>query len=477
MTALPEQELLVQIQSAGITLDHSARLDSLRLKTVAPGGFMEATWVVADRSPYADILPPEGARVEISDHQGRFRTARLSRRDPAFYHGGATWDFTARGYAEHLTDDCYTASRFWEAGTSLDTIVTEVIRDLCPDLEGLDPDSDSTGQKLLARSPDMLLKTPQEIIKEILKLGSDQHESLFWYVWDGAPGAGAKPRLLIKRRHTTPDYYVSLEHGAGVKSADDLQDLYNRVVVLWAGGAVVVDDEDSQRAHDEGGYGVRRTLRLDKRKEIASRENAEALARTELARAKALKLYGNTITIPNTAPIIDRNGKTVPLWRVEAGKVIQVRDLLVGETTTENIFWIAQTDFSERPPVLQITPEAIDKASEALAVLVGGSQPGFVTGASVTAPIVVTPPGGGGGGGIVTPPGELVPVPELLNWQIFTDVPSDKDPLAPGKAQTLIYAKGGKFYYRAGESGPATRIADELDIAEARRFGLIMGGF
>jgi hypothetical protein len=341
----------------------------LTMTTISPGGCGELRFSYETRPPYLGLIDlVENDRVEVFDSQGLIWRGRLEVRRPKIAYGSGIWQITALGYAASLRDRVYHGVTFWNAGTAIETIFTDVRNALCPDISTSNALITATGRTLNGSSRDVNGQGAQEIYEQARIIGNSAYQTLYWHVWEGPPGIANKAELELVGRPSTPAYHIGLVQGAEVDLEWNLSNLYNRILIKWGTGTdhTQVDHLDSQAARPLG-YGVVRTKYIvsDLINNFTDAQNAGGSILNETYRVRAM---AHAIRIPGTALIEDAAGSRVPPWRVRAGGIVRIRELKAGGIAIQDYdFLVAQTTWDEDAGILTLTPEGLEDLTHMIA--------------------------------------------------------------------------------------------------------------
>jgi uncharacterized membrane protein YgcG len=369
--------------------DHSPKLSGLTIQTSIPGGEESASWQLTDGDPYTELAPP-AVEVEIRDRLGRFRHMRLEKPSGRFENREGDLKFVARGWSSHAGDDKFADSMVFLAGTTIEQCFIQARDMLCPLFSNSNARIVATGKTLATDSEDFGGKSAQDVFNWAAGLGGVQ-----WGIWSQSDGP---PVLVVEYPPTEADYVIILSENASADLGWDLQTLYNRVLLKWAGGYVYADDLVNQKPYPDG-VGVRRTYFVDMANAVTNEGDAQLIADDILTNFGELAISGLGITIPFGTTVHGANGDDVAPWMVEAGRRVIIQDLTLPETLLRNTFIIQTTVYDEDNGdlTLQPVPEDVvtDLVLRAQQKTVGsslGSSAGSVSGGGGSS-------GGSGGGG------------------------------------------------------------------------------
>ena len=295
----------------------------------AIGGPEEATWELQKgRVPNANELPPPGSKVELFDDNpqpywvGRIEYPEVSPfmvTDDAY---SGAYKYLARGMSSHLDDDRYDVSGVYPGGQDTQLVMSGVTSVLCPDIDAFTPLAQSTFRILREDSDSVLGLSAQEIVSSLATLGTFSGEQVLWAV---RPYAG-NVALEIRPRPTVVRYAVDLSQLTQAPFSWPLQIIFNKIILRWARGVTIVTDSASIAE-----LGFTRTKFIDAADRIDSEETAQWVANVTLTRLSNIRPVGSGITIPWPLEITE-SGVPVPLWRVQAGYVIEVTGYITGSS-------------------------------------------------------------------------------------------------------------------------------------------------
>lgn len=380
------------------TWDLTNLATSLRLTNMSPGGHGEAVIEYEDVDPVS--VPAPGSRVVISDELGPYWVGRVEEPAVAFRPGGGRVTITCQGYGASASDQRVSTTLAWNPitgepypkfpqGMSLHDAFKAVTIQLCPDFGFVDGNI-HVGATLAGDSQQLWGKSAQEIYNEICSLGADfgngnvQDEPIYWHVYSGEamnPGSGDSATYLEVRYRSTPPvpaYVIDMADCDETEFSWPLKYVANRVIVQWGdeqgnGGTVTATDSTSKSGYPNG-VQIWRDHFLDGTSHISTYYEAWAVAHAVLARFARLRAVGRQIRIKYPMVVTDNNGQPVPLWRVLAGRFIQINGLSTDDDLvngTGSQFFISETEWDEYNRELTILTEEV----ETLASVVGRVTP------------------------------------------------------------------------------------------------------
>lgn len=343
--------------------DLSDKVENLTLHTQLNGGFGKCQFTVGMRIQEAwNWLSTEGKRgyhfnrVLVSEDQETIWEGRIISVELNVQSNKQSVRINAQGYWGSTQDQYYTATgnTDWTAssGHQIHDIIKEMLTEECPDINSDQTNIADTTRDLVGL--DLTTKEyPQTRINELLRLGDSDGSVWFFAIWEDR-----KP-YLFKRAVTNVDWYVWLEDLQDLRLEQQANDLRNAVLpfVGTTEGTTVTDAS---------------SLALFPRREMkwdlpdGANANTQADAATVQAgerglprQAQAFKISGR---IYRSTGVAGGRLEEVPKWRVRAGEVIRIQDLVPVTASTPSLddvrtFYIMETNYDANADVLSLQPD------------------------------------------------------------------------------------------------------------------------
>jgi hypothetical protein len=263
----------------------------------------------------------------------------------------------AFGYWAATRDQLYSDNDHtdWTSGSGheIDDIVKEMLTQECPDINS-DQSNIAAGTRDLAGIDLSAYNYPQFYINELTKVSDDDGGAWFFAIWNDR-----KP-YLFKRNVTNVDWIVYLENVHNLTLNQSAATLRNAVTPVVSGTAgTTVTDTSSLALYP------RRELRVDL--QAGANANTQANAATAAVTEKALPRQSQGFQIrgtiyASTATATGGRFEEAPLWRVRAGDVLRIQDLVPSSAATPALddvrtFYVMGTNYNADTNILNIQPD------------------------------------------------------------------------------------------------------------------------
>jgi len=345
--------------------DLSDKVENLVMQTQLNGGFGLCQFIVGMRIQEAwNWLSTENRRgyhfnrLLVSEDQNVIWEGRIISVELQVQRNKQGVKVIAQGYWGSTQDQYYTSTgnTNWSSGSGhqVHDIIKEMLTEECPDINSdqtniADTTRDLAGINLAVK------EYPQTRINELLRLGDSDGSVWFFAIWEDR-----KP-YLFKRAATTVDWYVWLDDLQDLRLEQQANDLRNAVLpfVGTTEGTTVTDAS---------------SLLLFPRREMkwdlptGTNSNTQADAATVQAgerglprQAQAFKISGRIYRATGAVGATGRLEES-PKWRVRAGDVIRIQDLVPVTAATPALddvrtFYIMETKYDANADVLSIQPD------------------------------------------------------------------------------------------------------------------------
>jgi len=352
------------LSSPTLIEDLTDKVEGLQFSTALNGGFHSCTFTLATDLGYAwNYLSREGKRGyhfnRITVHEDKIliwegRIVDIELNILAARHN---LKVTAHGYWGSMKDQFYTDSggTDWSSGSGhqMHDIIKEVLDDECPDINSDQTNIDDSSRDLAGI--DFTTKEyPQDIVNKLTDLSDSDGSIWFFAIWEER-----KP-YFFKRAVTQVDYYVWLEDLSDLRLQQSAVQLRNAILPF-----VGTTEGTTQTDATSLALYPRRELKLSLN--TGSNANTQADAAAASAVEKSLPRQQQSFSIDGrvySALAGDSGGRLqeVPLWRVRAGEVIRIQDLVPNSAATPALddvrtFYIMETDYAADKNVLKIQPD------------------------------------------------------------------------------------------------------------------------
>ena len=344
--------------------DLTEKVSGLKMSTALNGGFHMCSFRISVSLGKAwNYLSREGKRgyhfnrVTVHEEQRLIWEGRVMDIELQIEAGHQGLDIACMGYWSSMNDQYYTDNdgTDWTSGSGhqIDDIIKEVLTDECPDISS-DQTNIAAGSRDLA-GIDFSTKTyPQDVVNELTKNSDDDSTVWFFAIWDN------RVPYLFKRAVTQVDHYVWLADLGDLKLNQSASGLRNAIVPF------VGDTEGTTQTNTTSlALYPRREHKL--RMQTGANANTQSDASTTLAEEKGFPRQQQSFRVTGrlynaVAGNAGARLEEIPLWRVRAGEVIRIQDLVPATAATPTLddvrtFYIMETEYDADTNTLTIQPD------------------------------------------------------------------------------------------------------------------------
>lgn len=358
-------------QSTPVSLGHIENAYGLSFTTILPGGCGYCTFRAPGRINVVPTWANYGYEVRLLDGGVVFWAGRMEDIFGGFDMGGEFWEITAYGWGVHMDDQIDDTEDV--ANTVTSTAISNFITNWT---SKFDVSTIAASGYTIANAGAVTLKLlhGRQMLAFLTRFGDSAFNTQQWHVY---PQPNGDIEITVEDRPTTADIYLSLRYFESFRGGLYGERLANQVQVRYNGGASTATRNDTTlQGAGPAGWGFIRTFPIVV-PEIVSATDAAQIGDTVLTEAKTKRLGATALTLKRQAFIIDPNGYRVEPWRVRAGDMVQIPDLMsatgaVGSLQWNNSFVIAGTRWDEDSQILQITPERHDLSLQEVVAKVKG---------------------------------------------------------------------------------------------------------
>jgi len=345
--------------------DLTERVMGLKFGTALNGGFKMCTFTLGTGIGAAwNWLSREGKkgyhfnRITIHEEQTLVWEGRISDISLQVQSGQQTIAVIAQGYWASTHDQYYSdddGSRTdWTSGSGheIHDIIKEVLTAECPDINS-DQTNIATGSRDLAGINLSAKEYPQAIINNLTALSDSDGAVWFFAIWDN------RIPYLFKRAVTQIDWYVWLADLGNLRLQQSALELRNAIIPTVGGTAGTTQTDATSLV-----LYPRRELKISL--PTGTNANTQADAAGTAASEKALPRQQQSFSVSGkiyrTAGDAGGRLEETPLWRVRAGEVIRIQDLVPSSAATPALddvrtFYIMETNYNADSNVLTIQPD------------------------------------------------------------------------------------------------------------------------
>ena len=314
-------------------------------------------------------LPISGSPWAMPAILGKFYELRVLDAESIFWIGrmedfklhigrdGMYWDVTAYGYGVNLDDQAYTAQNV--AGVATGTIADNAITNLTQKIGARSVTATSVSISA-ATAVNLKLLKASVVVNWAAKFGDSAFNPQIWYVY---PDADATVRFTFKDRPATPDLYISAQDMDLLDFGLLGRQLGNRVIVQYNDGAsAVTRNNTALQGAGPNGWNFIKAVNVFA-PEITQSADANQLGDAVLQKVQTTYMFASNVSLRPNARIVDSNGQLVKPWRVKAGQLVQLTDIIPAEgaltnLTFNNSFLVARVAWDEDRQALSLTPES-----------------------------------------------------------------------------------------------------------------------
>ena len=364
------------LASPSLIEDLTERVMGLKFGTALNGGFKFCSFSLATGIGAAwNWLSREGKkgyhfnRITIHEEQILVWEGRISDITLRVEEGRQLIGVVAQGYWGSTRDQYYSdddGSRTdWTSGSGdqIDDIIKEVLTAECPDINS-DQTNIAAGSRDLAGINLSAREYPQTIINNLTALSDDDGSVWFFAIWDN------RVPYLFKRVATQIDWYVWLEDLGNLRLQQSASELRNAIIPTVGGTAGTTQTDATSLA-----LYPRRELKVALQTGTNANTQADAagMAVVEKALPRQQQSFSVSGRIYRTSGDTGGRLEQTPLWRVRAGEVIRIQDLVPSSAATPGLddvrtFYIMETSYDADTNVLTIQP---DRRSRRLSSIIG----------------------------------------------------------------------------------------------------------
>ena len=346
-------------------------VEGLRFTTVSPGGCGVLSFRLPPQNEALAVPPYLGFdyKVEVWDAgvciwSGVMDPPSLVMDARDSYH----WEVTATGWGVLLSAQFDNTQNVQNQQTS--TVVSSAITNLVPEFArtGFATSITATGFTLSNTAAINLAWLTG--VAQITWAGRFGDSSDARQVFTVYPDDDGTVWFTFAPQSTTPDYSVQIRDAAGARLGGNRHAYANRATVRYNGAASSVSSNDTT-LQGEGPAGVDHIHELlwvlD---ELTQSADATQAANALLEAHKALRLAPNgPMVLSFSTTVHDADGQLVKPWRIRAGNVMLLTDVLATEAPDTNLalwpqFLIAETDVNEEAQTVTLTPESFETYME-----------------------------------------------------------------------------------------------------------------
>jgi len=344
--------------------DLTERVSNLRISTSLNGGFQFCSFRLSSSIGEAwNYLSREGKRgyhfyrLVVNEEQRVIWEGRVSEIQlliEAQYQG---LEIKAFGYWSSMRDQFYTDNdgTDWTSGSGhqIDDIIKEVLTDECPDINS-DQSNIAAGSRDLAGIDFSTKAYPQDIVNDLTKNSDDDNSVWFFAIWEN------RIPYLFKRAVTQVDHYVWLESLDDLRLTQSATELRNAILPFVGSTEGTTQTNTTSLA-----LYPRREFKVSLK--TGTNANTQGDAATTAAEERGFPRQQQSFTVSGriyNAVAGDAGARLeeIPLWRVRAGDVIRIQDLVPATAATPSLddvrtFYIMETEYDADTNTLTVQPD------------------------------------------------------------------------------------------------------------------------
>ena len=344
--------------------DLTDRVSNLRISTSLNGGFQFCSFRISSSIGEAwNYLSREGKRgyhfyrLVVNEEQRVIWEGRVSEIQlliEAQYQG---LEIKAFGYWSSMRDQFYTDNdgTDWTSGSGhqIDDIIKEVLTDECPDINS-DQSNIAAGSRDLAGIDFSTKAYPQDIVNDLTKNSDDDNSVWFFAIWEN------RIPYLFKRAVTQVDHYVWLESLDDLRLTQSATELRNAILPFVGSTEGTTQTNTTSLA-----LYPRREFKVSLK--TGTNANRQGDAATTAAEERGFPRQQQSFTVSGriyNAVAGDAGARLeeIPLWRVRAGDVIRIQDLVPATAATPSLddvrtFYIMETEYDADTNTLTVQPD------------------------------------------------------------------------------------------------------------------------
>ena len=352
------------LSSPTLIEDLTDRVSNLKMTTGLNGGFLLCNFrITVSLGESWNYLSREGKRgyhfnrVTVHEEQRLVWEGRISEIQLQITEDQQALEITAFGYWSSLRDQFYTDSggTDWSSGSGheIHDIIKEVLDDECPDINS-DQTNIASGSRDLAGIDFTTKAYPQDIINDLTKNSDDDNSVWFFAIWDN------RVPYLFKRSVSQVDHYVWLADLGDLKLNQSATDLRNAILPFVGSTEGTTQTNTTSLA-----LYPRREFKLSL--QTGTNANTQGDAATTAAEERGFPRQQQSFRVTGRiynviAGDAGARLEEIPLWRVRAGDVIRIQDLVPATAATPTLddvrtFYIMETEYEADTNTLIVPPD------------------------------------------------------------------------------------------------------------------------
>jgi len=342
--------------------DLTQRIENLCFSTLLHGGFGECTFdlICSLGEVWEWRLKRYFYRLIIREVDTVFWEGRLE--DIEFILKGLRVTFL--GYWRNLADEPYNDTATWSAGGphTADDIIKAMLTANCPQISADQSNIQDPGLNLMPQTfnDDQY---PIDLVRLLAEFSDSTQRIWYFAIWaDRIP-------YFFPRNTATIDWYVWLPNMHSIRLMASAKDFWSRVYSVYLSSGTKTRTATATNTEAEAKY-IKRVRAVTGLGEISA---AAALSRRDMELDYRKEIQQQTDALIVTA-VYDSNGKSRDLWRVRAGDVVRIVDLVPASADLDAVsldalrtFYIVETRYDAARARLTLVP---DRESRRLAVSV-----------------------------------------------------------------------------------------------------------
>jgi hypothetical protein len=339
--------------------DLTQRIENLRFSTLLHGGFGHCTFdlVCSLGEVWEWRLKRYFYRLVIREVDTVIWEGRLE--DIEFTLKGLRVTFL--GYWRNLADEPYNAS--WGVSpTYADEIIKDMLTNKCPQIAADQSNIQSPGLDITPQTFDDD-RYPIDLVRLLAEFSDSTQQVWYFAIW-----ADRIPHFF-PRNTSTVDWYVWLRNVDSIRLMASAKEFWSRVYSVYLSSGTKTRTATSTDSEAEAKY-IKRVRAVTGLGEISAAA-AESRRDMELEYRKEIQQQTDAFVV---TAVYDDKGKSRDLWRVRAGDVVRIADLVPASTDLDAVsldalrtFYIVETRYDAARARLTLVP---DRESRRLAVSV-----------------------------------------------------------------------------------------------------------
>ena len=344
--------------------DLTERVSNLRITTALNGGFQFCSFRISSSIGEAwNYLSREGKRgyhfyrLVVNEEQRVIWEGRISEIELQIESENQGLEISAFGYWSSMRDQFYTENdgTDWTSGSGhqIDDIIKEVLTDECPDINS-DHSNIAAGSRDLAGIDFSTKAYPQDIVNDLPKNSDDDNSVWFFAIWEN------RIPYLFKRAVTQVDHYVWLESLDDLRLNQSATELRNAILPFVGSTEGTTQTNTTSLA-----LYPRREFKISLK--TGTNANTQGDASTTEAEERGFPRQHQSFRVSGriyNAVAGDAGARLeeIPLWRVRAGDVIRIQDLVPATAATPSLddvrtFYIMETEYDADTNTLTVQPD------------------------------------------------------------------------------------------------------------------------